>query len=256
MQKILVAVKRVVDPNVRIRVRPDHSAIDTTDLKTAINPFDEVAVEQAVRLKEAGQATEVVLVSAGPAAAKDTLRAGLALGADRGILIETPLDLEPLAVARLLAEVVRKEGPSLVLLGKQSIDADAAQCGPMLAAMLGWAQATFASQLQVSDTELTVTRDAEAGSEVISLTLPAVVTADLRLAEPRYATLPNVMAARRKPIEALKAADLVAMERLAPRHQVLSATATDTQRHVVLLTDPAELVARLRGEAKVLEGVA
>jgi electron transfer flavoprotein beta subunit len=254
--KILVAVKRVVDPNVRIRVRPDGSAIDTTDLKTALNPFDEVAVEQAVRLKEAGQATDVVLVSVGPAAAKDTLRAGLALGADRGILIEGPAELEPLAVARLLAEVVKKQEPALVLLGKQSIDADAAQCGPMLAAMLGWAQVTFASQLQLSGQELHVTRDAESGSEVVALALPAVVTADLRLAEPRYATLPNVMAARRKPIETLKAGDLVAADQLAPRHQVLSVVAADTQRHVVLVADAAELVNRLRSEAKVLKETA
>ena len=253
--KILVAVKRVVDPNVRVRIRPDSSAVDTAGLKTAINPFDEVAVEQAVRMKEAGNASEVVLVSVGPAAAKDTLRAGLALGADRGVLVEVAQDLEPLAVARLLAEIVKKEDVSFVLMGKQSIDTDAAQCGPMLAAMLGWAQATFASQLQISGPELMVTRDAEAGSEVLALALPAVVTADLRLAEPRYATLPNVMAARRKPIDTVAAASLVALERLAPRHQVLSAAAADTQRHVVLVADAAELVARLRTETQVLEDI-
>lgn len=251
--KILVAVKRVVDPNVRIRVRPDGSDVDTTGLKTAINPFDEVAVEQAVRLKEGKQAAEVVLVSVGQAAAKDTLRAGLAMGADRGILVETAQDMEPLAVARLLAEVVRKEAPSLVLLGKQSIDADAAQSGPMLAALLGWAQATFASGLELAGDQLTITRDTESGSEVVAMALPAVVTADLRLAEPRYATLPNVMAARRKPIETLAAGDLVAADRLRPRHQIISVAATDQQRRVTMVADAAELVSRLRNEVKALE---
>jgi electron transfer flavoprotein beta subunit len=253
--KILVAVKRVVDPNVRIRVKADGSGVDTKDLRTVVNPFDEVAIEQAVRMKEAGHATEVVLVSIGPSAAKETLRAGMAMGADRGVLVEVAQDLESLAVARLLVEVVKKEEPALILMGKQSIDADAAQCGPMLAAMLGWAQATFASSLKFADDEIAVTCDAEAGSEVIALKLPAVVTVDLRLAEPRYATLPNVMAARRRPISVLVGDTLLPPASLAPRLQVMSVEATDQQRQVMLVTDAVELVARLRHEAKVL-GVA
>lgn len=254
--KILVAVKRVVDPNVRIRIAGDGSGIDIKDLKTTVNPFDEVAVEQGVRLKEAGKAAEVVLVSIGPAAAKDTLRAALALGADRAVLVECAQALEPLAVAHALAEVVRREKPDLVLLGKQSVDADAAQCGPMLAALLDWPQATFASALVVADGKLTVTRDVEMGVETLSMPLPAVVTADLRLAEPRYATLPNTMAARRKPLEVLPIAGLVAPEKLANRLTVISASSTDKQRHVQLLPDAAALVDKLRNEARVLEATA
>lgn len=255
--KILVAIKRVVDPNVRISVRSDRSAIETAGLKTCINPFDEVALEQAVRLKEAGQAQEVVLVSVGPSGAKDTLRMGLAMGADRALLIETPLaDLDSLAVAKLLKEAVQKESPDLILLGKQSIDADAAQCGPMLAALLGWPQATFVAQLQVAGSQLTATKDAEAGTETVRMNLPAVVTADLRLAEPRYATLPNVMAARRKPLEVLPADALVPAAQLAPRLSVLSAVSTDVQRQVKLVGDAAELVARLRQDVKALSEVA
>lgn len=251
--KILVAVKRVVDPNVRVRIRSDGSGFDTKDLKTVVNPFDEVAVEQAVRLKESGKASEVVLVSIGPAAAKDTLRAALALGADRGVLVECTEDLEPLAVARVLAEVARREQPGLVLMGKQSVDSDAAQCGPMLAAMLGWPQATFASAMELLDRQMEVTRDVEMGSETLSMPLPAVVTADLRLAEPRYATLPNVMAARRKPIGVLPVLDLLSREVLANRLTVLTLSSTDQQRRVQLLPDAASLVDRLRSEARILE---
>ena len=251
--KILVAIKRVVDPNVRITVRPASTAIDTNGLKTCINPFDEVAVEQAVRMKEAGTAKEVVLVSVGPSAAKDTLRAGLAMGADRGILAETAqAPLDSLGIAKLLAGVVRKESPDLVLLGKQAIDADAAQCGPMLAALLGWPQATFVASLRAEAGQLTATRDAEAGQETIRMRLPAVATADLRLAEPRYATLPNVMAARRKPLETIAADSLVPAGTLAPRLAMLSAHPNETQRTVTLVATAAELVARLRDDAKVL----
>jgi electron transfer flavoprotein beta subunit len=244
--KLLVAVKRVVDPNVRITVRPEPGQIDTQGLKTAMNPFDEVAVEQAVRMKEAGDASEVVLVSIGPGAAKDTLRAGLAMGADRGILVETPqANLDSLGVAKLLAEVVARESPDMVLLGKQSIDADAAQCGPMLAAMLGWPQATFVSKMKIDDGQLTATKDTESGSESILMQLPAVVTADLRLADPRYVTLPNVMSARRKPLSTLTATDLVPAERLAPRLSVVSVAAVDAQRTVTkvrALRDKGHLV--------------
>lgn len=255
--KILVAIKRVVDPNVRIAVRSDHSAIDTTGLKTCINPFDEVAVEHAVRMKEAGQAKEVVLVSVGPAAAKDTLRMGLALGADRGLLIETTqTELDSLAVAKLLGEAARKESPDLILLGKQSIDTDAAQCGPMLAALLGWPQATSVASLQFDGGQLTAVKDAEAGTETVRMNMPAVVTADLRLAEPRYATLPNVMAARRKPLEVLAAHSLVPAEKLAPRLTVLSAQSTDVQRQVKLVPDAEALVALMRSEVKMLSEVA
>ncbi|MGD9944595.1 MAG: electron transfer flavoprotein subunit beta/FixA family protein [Burkholderiaceae bacterium] len=251
--KILVAIKRVVDPNVRVAVRPASTAIDTAGLKTCINPFDEVAIEQAVRMKEAGLAKEVVAVSVGPAAAKDTLRAGLAMGADRGLLIETNRpDLDSLAVARLLAAVVNEEAPDLVLLGKQSIDADAAQCGPMLAALLGWPQAVFVSELQIDGGSLTATRDAESGTETVRMPLPAVVTADLRLAEPRYVTLPNVMAARRKPLAARPADSFAAADALAPRLTLLSAEPTETLRKVTLVADAAELVARLKRDVKAL----
>lgn len=254
--KILVAIKRVVDPNVSIAVRSDRSAIDTNGLKTCINPFDEVALEQAVRMKEAGQVKEVVLVSVGPSAAKDTLRMGLAMGADRAVLVETALtDLDSLAVAKLLKEAALKESPDLILLGKQSIDADAAQCGPMLAALLGWPQATFVARLQLDGHQLTATKDAEIGTETVRMNLPAVATADLRLAEPRYATLPNVMAARRKPLEILAADTLVPAEKLAPRLSVLSAESTDVQRQVKLVENAAELVARLRQDVKALSEV-
>ncbi len=251
--KVLVAVKRVVDPNVRIRVRADGTAVDTTDLKTSINPFDEVAVEQAVRLKEARLASEIVLVSIGPSAAKDTLRAGLAMGADRGILVEAPQDLEPLAIAKLLEEVVKQESPALVLLGKQSIDADAAQCGPMLAAMLGWGQATFAVGLQCEGNALQVTTTTEDGSELIALELPAVVTADLRLADPRFVTLPLVMSARRKPIATFAADTLVPPQALTARLQLVSVAAADQKRQVAIMADAAQLVDCLRTQAKVLE---
>lgn len=251
--KILVAIKRVVDPNVRITIRPGSTQIDTAGLKTCINPFDEVAVEQAVRLKETGIAKEVVLVSIGPTAAKETLRAGLAIGADRGILIDVMQDQsESLGVAKLLAAVVRKEAPDLVLLGKQSIDVDAAQCGPMLAAMLAWPQVTFAASLQVDGNQLIASRDVEAGVETLRMPLPAVVTVDLRLAEPRYATLALVMAARRKAIEVLSADTLVPLEERLSRLTMLSAAPTDVQRKVTLVANAAELVARLRNDAKIL----
>lgn len=245
--RLLVAVKRVVDPNVRVAIRSDGSGVDTAGAKMSLNPFDEVAVEQAVRLKEAGLAKEVVLVCIGPAAAKETLRSGLALGADRGILVEAAgTELETLAVARLLAAVAQKESADIVLLGKQSVDNDAAQCGPMLAGLLDWPQAVFASALKLDGGRLLATCDTEDGAEELSLPLPCVVTADLRLAEPRYATLPNVMAARRKPLETLAAATLAAPEALAPRQRITRVDAVDTSRQATMVKDAAELAQRVR----------
>ena len=245
--KLLVAVKRVVDPNVRISIRADGSDVDTAGLKTCVNPFDEVAIEQAVRLKEAGIASEVVLVSVGPAAVKDTLRAGLALGADRGVLVECDRpNLECLAVAKLLAAVATREGASMVLLGKQSIDNDAAQCGPMLAGLLGWPQASFAARLRLEDGQLVAVCDTEDGTDELALPLPCVATAELRLVEPRYATLPNVMAARRKPIETTAATSLVPTEALAPRLELLKVEAVDTRRHVEMMDDAKQLAKRLQ----------
>lgn len=251
--KILVALKRVVDPNVRVAIRPGTRQIDTSGLKTCINPFDEVALEQAVLMKEAGTAQEVVIVSVGPPAAKDTLRAGLAMGADRGILVEVgDAPLDSLGAAKVLAEVVRKESPSLVLLGKQSIDADAAQCGPMLAALLGWAQASCVARLKVEDGHLIAARDVEAGMETLRMRLPAIATADLRLAEPRYATLNKVMAARRKPLETWAGDSLLPAGALSCRLSILDVEPTKVERTVTLLADARELVNRLRNEAKVL----
>lgn len=245
--KVMVAAKRVLDPNVRVRVRPDGSGFDTSGQKTCINPFDEVAVEQAVRMKEAGAATEVVVVSVGPAAAKDTLRAALALGADSGILVESAAaDIETLAVARLLAAVARLEEPDLVLLGKQSIDNDAAQCGAMLAGLLGWSQASSAARIEPGGTGFIVSCDSDEGVRVLEVPAPCVVTADLRLAEPRYATLQAVMAARRKPIATLAATSLVAPEQLAPRLQLLRVEEVGTSRNLALVPDALALASRLR----------
>lgn len=245
--KLLVAVKRVVDPNVRIAIRADGSGVDTTGLKTCINPFDEVAIEQAVRLKEAGVASEVVLVCIGPPSAKDTLRAGLALGADRGVLVEyQDTQLESLAVARLLAAVVQQEDPSMVLLGKQSVDNDAAQCGPMLAGLLGWPQASFVAGLRLESGQLTATCDVEDGTEDLTLPVPCVITAELRLVEPRYATLSHVMAARRKPVETRVADTLVPTQALAPRLTLLKVEPVDTRRQVQMARDADELAQRLR----------
>lgn len=245
--KLLVAVKRVVDPNLRISIRPDGSGVETAGLKTVVNPFDEVAIEQAVRLKEAGIASEVVLVSIGPAAAKDTLRAGLALGADRGVLVQSDgAEVECLAVAKLLAAVARRENAAMVLLGKQSVDNDAAQCGPMLAGLLEWPQASLAARLRVEGEKLMATCDTEDGTDELELGLPCIATAELRLVEPRYATLPNVMAARRKPIETVAASSLVDAAALAPRLRTLKVEAVDTRRHVEMLRDAGELAERLQ----------
>src|SRR5689334_15791269 len=198
--KALVAVKRVIDYNVKIRVKADKTGVETSNVKMSMNPFDEIAVEEAVRLRERGIASEIVVASCGTAASQETLRAALALGADRAVLVETDAALEPLAVAKLVAALVRQETPQLVILGKQAIDDDANQTGQMLAALLDWPQATFASKLEIADGKAEVTREVDGGLETVEVTLPAVVTTDLRLNEPRYATLPNIMKAKRKPL--------------------------------------------------------
>jgi electron transfer flavoprotein beta subunit len=202
--KVLVAVKRVVDFNVKVRVKADGSGVETANVKMSMNPFDEIAMEEAVRLKEAGTASEIVAVSCGAPTCQETLRTALALGADRAALVETDTELQPLAVAKLLRAVARKENPGLVILGKQAIDDDCNQTGQMLAALLGWPQATFASKLRIAGDKAEVTREVDGGLETIAVALPAVVTADLRLNEPRYVTLPNIMKAKKKPLETLK----------------------------------------------------
>ena len=248
--KILVAVKRVVDFNVKVRVKADGSGVDLANVKMAMNPFDEIAVEEALRLKEGGVADEVVLVSVGEAGSAETLRTGLAMGADRGILVKAEGRTEPLAVAKAIKAVAEKEQPGLILLGKQAIDDDAGQTGQMVAALLGWPIATFASRVVVEGDTVTVTREIDGGHDTIRLELPAVVTADLRLNEPRYASLPNIMKARKKPIEELSAADLGVD--LAPRLRVLKVSEPPTRRAGVKVASVAELVDKLRNEAGVL----
>ncbi len=248
--KILVPIKRVVDYNVKIRVKADQSGVDLANVKMAMNPFDEIAVEEAMRLKEAGIATEVIAVSAGVAQCQETLRTAMAIGADRGILIESDADLQPLAVAKLLKAVVAKEQPQLVILGKQAIDDDSNQTGQMLAALLGWPQATFASKVEVGAERVTVTREIDGGLETLALPLPAVITTDLRLNEPRYATLPNIMKAKKKPLETVKPADLGVD--VAPRLTTLKVVEPAARSAGVKVADVAELVAKLKNEAKVI----
>jgi electron transfer flavoprotein beta subunit len=248
--KILVPIKRVIDFNVKVRVRPDGSGVDTANVKMSMNPFDEIAVEEAVRCKEKGLATEVVVVSCGTPSSQETLRTALALGADRGILVQTDADLQPLAVAKLLAAIVQRESPRLVILGKQAIDDDANQTGQMLAALLDWPQATFASKLELRENDATVTREVDGGLERVELHLPAVVTTDLRLNEPRYATLPNIMRAKKKPLETLTP-EALAVD-VAPRLATLSVTEPPARRGGGRVADVKELVAKLRNEAKVL----
>ncbi len=248
--KILVPVKRVVDYNVKIRVRADGSGVELGNVKMAMNPFDEIAVEAALRLKEAGQATEVLLVSIGTDQAAETIRAGLSLGADRGLLVKTDVRLEPLAVAKLLRAVVAIEQPGLVIMGKQAIDDDCNQTGQMLAALLGWGQGTFASKIELGDGTIAVSREVDGGIETLAVKLPAVVTVDLRLNEPRYATLPNIMKAKKKPIEERDAADFSVD--IAPRLNVLKTFEPPARKAGVKLADAAELVNRLKGEARVI----
>ncbi|NTV10433.1 MAG: electron transfer flavoprotein subunit beta/FixA family protein [Zoogloea sp.] len=248
--KILVPVKRVVDYNVKVRVKSDGSGVDIANVKMSMNPFDEIAVEEAVRLKEAGIATEVVVVSCGLTACQETLRTALAIGADRAILVETDVELQPLAVAKLLKAVAAKEAPQLVVCGKQAIDDDANQTGQMLAALQGWPQATFASKVVVADGNATVTREIDGGLETLELSLPAVVTTDLRLNEPRYATLPNIMKAKKKPLEVVKPTDLGVD--VAPRLTTLKVAEPAGRSAGVKVADVAELVAKLKNEAKVI----
>ena len=248
--KILVPVKRVVDYNVKIRVKPDGSGVDLANVKMSMNPFDEIAIEEAVRLKEAVAAEEVVVVSIGPAQAQDTLRTALAMGADRAILIKAEDAVEPLSVAKLLKAVVETEAPQLVLLGKQAIDDDSNQTGQMLAALLGWSQATFASEIKLDGDRATVTREVDGGLQVIEATLPTVVTVDLRLNEPRYASLPNIMKAKKKPLEDKTAADFGVS--IAPRLKVLKTEEPAARSAGVKVGSVAELVTKLKVEAAVL----
>jgi len=248
--KILVPVKRVVDYNVKVRVKADGTGVDIANVKMSMNPFDEIAVEEAVRLKEAGVATEIVAVSAGVAQAQETLRTALAIGADRAILIETNEELQPLAVAKLLKAVVDREQPQLVILGKQAIDDDANQTGQMLAALANLPQATFASKLTVADGRATVTREVDGGAQTLALTLPAVVTTDLRLNEPRYVTLPNIMKAKKKPLETVKPEDLGVD--VTPRLKTLKVAEPPKRSAGVLVPDVQTLVEKLKTEAKVL----
>ena len=248
--KILVSVKRVVDYNVKIRVKQDQSAVETAGVKFSMNPFDEIAIEEAVRLKEQAKASEVIVVSIGPAAAQETIRTALALGADRGIHVKTDDEIQPLAVAKILARIVANEAPQIVLLGKQAIDDDSNQTGRMLAGLLGWTQSTFASRVAVMDGELEVRREIDGGLETVALTLPAIVTADLRLNAPRYATLPNIMKAKKKPLAVTSPADLgVDTE---PRLRTLKVEEPPVRSGGVKVADVAELIARLRNEAKVI----
>jgi electron transfer flavoprotein beta subunit len=248
--KVLVSVKRVIDYNVKVRVKPDGTGVETANVKMSMNPFDEIAVEEAVRLKEAGAATEIVAVSCGPLACQETLRTALAIGADRAVLVESNEDLQPLAVAKLLKKICEKEAPQIVILGKQAIDDDSNQTGQMLAALLGWSQATFASKIVLEKDKANVTREVDGGLETISIKLPAVVTTDLRLNEPRYVTLPNIMKAKKKPLENLKP-DALGVD-VAPRLQVLKVTEPPKRKAGVKVPDPKALVDRLRNEAKVI----
>ena len=248
--KILVPVKRVVDYNVKVRVKTDGTGVETAGVKMSMNPFDEIAVEEAVRLKEKGAATEIIAVSLGLPASSETIRTALAMGADRGILVETDVELQPLAVAKLLKALVDREQPQLVITGKQAIDDDMNATGQMLAALLGWPQGTFASKLGVQDGSITVTREVDGGLETVGLPLPAVVTADLRLNEPRYASLPNIMKARKKPIETVRPADLGVDP--TPRLTVLKVVEPPKRQAGKKVASVAELVAKLRTEAKVI----
>ena len=248
--RILVSVKRVVDYNVKVRVKPDGSGVDTANVKMSMNPFDEIAVEEAVRLKEKGVATEIVAVSCGLASSQETLRTALALGADRAILVETDADLQPLAVAKLLQAVAGKEQPQVIIMGKQAIDDDSNQTGQMLAALLGWPQATSASKVEFANGRATVKREVDGGLETIESAFPLVITADLRLNEPRYATLPNIMKAKKKPMETTNPAALGVD--VTPRIATLKVVEPPKRQGGGKVADVKELVAKLRGEAKVI----
>lgn len=247
---ILVAVKRVVDYNVRVRPAADQAGVEISNAKMSMNPFDEIAVEEAIRMKEAGVASEVVVASFGINKCQETIRTALAMGADRGIFVETDADLQPLAVAKLLKEIVNRENPRLVLLGKQAIDDDANQTGQMLASLLNWGQGTFACEIKVESETVLVTREIDGGTQTVSLNLPAVVTTDLRLNEPRYAKLPDIMKAKKKPLEALTPEDLGVD--VSPRLKLLKVTEPPRREAGVIVADVAELLDKLRNEAKVI----
>ncbi len=248
--KVLVAVKRVIDYNVKIRVKADNSGVETANVKMSMNPFDEIAVEEAIRLKEGGTASEVVVVSAGPTQSQETIRTALAMGADRGILVQSDVDLQPLAVAKVLKAIVEKEQPTLVFLGKQAIDDDSNQTGQMLAALLGWAQGAFASKITIADAGAQVVREIDGGLETVEVKLPAVMTADLRLNTPRYASLPNIMKAKKKPIETIKLDELGVD--VTPRLKILKVEEPPQREAGIKVGSVAELVDKLRNEAKVI----
>jgi electron transfer flavoprotein beta subunit len=248
--KILVPVKRVVDFNVKVRVKADQTGVELANVKMSMNPFDEIAVEEALKIKEAGKAAEVVVVSAGVTACQETLRTALAMGADRAILVETDAELQPLAVAKLLKAIVQKEGAGLVILGKQAIDDDANQTGQMLAALLDWPQATFANKVEIDGGNLKVVREIDGGLETVQARLPAVITTDLRLNTPRYATLPNIMKAKKKALDVVKPADLGVD--VTPRLKTLKVAEPGKRKAGVMVKDVAELVSKLKNEAKVI----
>ena len=248
--KVLVAVKRVVDYNVKVRVKSDGTGMDIANVKMSMNPFDEIAVEEAVRLKEKGVVTEIIAVSCGVAQCQETLRTAMAIGADRGILVQTDQELEPLAVAKLLKALADKEQPQLIILGKQAIDDDANQTGQMLAALADWPQATFASKVELADGKATVTREVDGGLETLTLSLPAVVTTDLRLNEPRYVTLPNIMKAKKKPLDTVKPEDLGV--NVAPRLKTLKVSEPPKRGAGIKVPDVAALVDKLKNVAKVI----
>jgi len=248
--KVLVGVKRVVDYNVKIRVNSEQTAVETANVKMSMNPFDEIAVEEGIRLKEAGIADELIAVSVGPTQSQETIRTALAMGADRGILVETDVMTEPLAVAKCLKALIEKEAPDLVIVGKQAIDDDANQTGQMLAALMGWSQGTFASNLELNDGTLKVTREVDGGLQTVDLKMPAIVTTDLRLNEPRYASLPNIMKAKKKPIDVTNPDELGVD--VSPRLTVLKVEEPPKRQAGVMVEDVAQLVDKLRNEAKVI----
>ncbi|MDE0813719.1 MAG: electron transfer flavoprotein subunit beta/FixA family protein [Alphaproteobacteria bacterium] len=248
--KVLVPVKRVIDYNVKVRVKSDGTGVETANVKMSMNPFDEIGIEAALRLKEAGSAEEVIAVSIGVAQCQETIRTALAMGADRGVLVETEEGAEPLAVAKILKAIIEKEGPEIVILGKQAIDDDSNQTGQMLSALLGWSQATFASNIELGDGTADITREVDGGLETIKVKLPVVVTTDLRLNEPRYASLPNIMKAKKKPIDKMSPADLGVD--MTPRLKTLSVVEPSKREGGVKVESVEELVEKLRNEAKVI----
>lgn len=248
--KVLVAVKRAIDYNVKIRVKSDQTGVETANVKMSMNPFDEIAVEEAIKLKEQGKVTEIVVVSIGEDKCKETIRSGLAMGADRGVFVKSDQELEPLAVAKALKKVVEKENPNLVFLGKQAIDDDSNQTGQMLAGLLGWSQGTFASKVELNDTEMSVTREVDGGLETLSIKLPAIMTTDLRLNEPRYATLPNIMKAKKKPLDELSVEELGIDTK--PRLTLVKVSEPEKRQSGIKVSDVEELLDKLKNEAKVI----